>query len=301
VPGQSEERIARFIEYLRIEKNYSPSTLRAYQADLREFSEFISVEGIGEFSEVDHFCIRNHISRLAEERCLSKRTIGRKLASLRSFFKFLVSRGFFKSNPALYVRTPKLDKKLPVCLSGKEMDRLLSTPPPSGFAGRRDRCILEVLYSTGVRVSELVSMNWGDIEPENGTGVVRGKGKKERMVILGPYACRALAVYRTAAELKYTKAFRNDDPVFLNKYGTRLTSRSVRRILKKYISKAGLDSRVSPHTLRHTFATHLLQGGADLRSIQELLGHENLATTQVYTHLAPEEFREVYRKAHPRA
>ena len=293
--------IAQFIKYLHVEKNYSPSTLRAYEADLGEFREFYSIEGPGELSSVDHLFVRNHISRLAEQHGISKRTVARKLASLRSFFKYLVSRNHLTANPALHVRTPKLDKKLPVYLSSEEMERLLNAPPPTGFAGVRDRSIFEVLYSTGVRVSELTSMNWGDISIDTGMGRVSGKGKKERVVILGPYACEALRIYRTAGELKFTKEFQGDNPIFLNKYGNRLTARGVRRVLKKYIAKAGLDSRVTPHTLRHTFATHLLQEGADLRSIQELLGHEHLATTQIYTHLAPEQFQEIYKKAHPRA
>lgn len=299
--GRTEGLISRFTEYLRAEKNYSPATTRAYTGDLGEFAEFLSHEGVEDPASADHFLIRNHISRLAEERGLSKRTVARKLASLRSFYKYLVSRGYLSDNPALYVRTPKPDKKLPLYLTAAEISRLLEAPPSAGFQGTRDRSVLEVIYSAGVRVSELVSMNWEHISLEQGTGTVTGKGKKERLVMLGPYACSALHTYRTAAELKFTRTFRNSSPVFLNRFGTRITSRSVRRILKRYIAAAGLDSRVSPHTLRHTFATHLLQEGADLRSIQELLGHEHLATTQVYTHLAPEQFREVYRKAHPRA
>ena len=238
MPDSVTALISQFIEYLRVEKNYSPATIRAYSADLAEFREFLSENGPSHVSEVEHLCIRNHISRLASLNGLSKRTIARKLASLRSFFKYLVSREHINTNPALYVRTPKLDSKLPVYLTLKEMEKLLNGPPPTGFGGTRDRALLEVLYSTGVRVSELVSFNWGAVDIDEGIGKVSGKGKKERIVVIGPYACDALREYRVVVELKFSRTLHGKDPVFLNKYGNRLTSRSVRRMLKKYIKKA---------------------------------------------------------------
>ncbi|MFC1582842.1 tyrosine recombinase XerC [Planctomycetota bacterium] len=298
-PIQAE--IGTFLEHIKLEKNYSEHTLKSYAHDLSEFILFLAQDGISRLKDIDHLTVRNHLAALAGRKPLAKSTIARKLACLRSFFKYMVRRGNMEINPAAYVRTPKLDKKLPVYLEMQEMEALLNAPQHTGFRGLRDRAILEVLYSTGTRVSELVGLNFGDISISEGTGRVKGKGGKERMVILGPYALEALRVYRISAENQFAMTFKAEGPVFLNKFGKRLTARSVARMLKKYIMQAGLDARISPHSLRHTFATHLLQNGADLRVIQELLGHANLSTTQIYTHLAPKEFQKIYEKAHPRA
>lgn len=293
--------IERFLKYIKLERNFSHYTIKGYSSDLNEFSDFFSKSGIASIPDIDHIFIRNHISHLSSKKGLSKATIARKLASLRSFFKHLVKHKIIETNPASFVRTPRLDKKLPVYLETDEMEALIEAPPKTGFRGIRDKAILEVLYSTGVRVSELVSLTYSSIDMKEGIAKVNGKGKKQRIAILGPYAVEALKNYFVSAETKFKMSFKDSSSVFLNRSGTCLTTRSVRRLLKKHIAKAGLDSRITPHSLRHTFATHLLTHGADLRIIQELLGHENLSTTQIYTHLAPHELKEVYDKAHPRA
>jgi integrase/recombinase XerC len=285
--------IDKFIDYLKIEKNASEYTLINYSADLRDFSKFlgdISVETI------NYLVLRRYLAHMKEKN-YSKRTVARKLASLRSFFKFLYREGYIKTNPASSVATPKLDKKLPLFLDTDEVVKLIEAPNEKDAAGLRDRAILETLYSTGMRVSELVRLNIENIDFISGVVKVFGKGKKERLAPIGDKALRAIRNYldRRGAELTDKKV------IFLNKNGTRLTDRSVRRVVEKYIKRASLRDGISPHTLRHSFATHLLNRGADLRSVQELLGHMNLSTTQIYTHVTTKRLKEVYDKSHPRA
>lgn len=285
--------IDKFIDYLKIEKNASEYTLINYSVDLRDFSKFlgdISVETI------DYLVLRRYLAHMKEKN-YSKRTVARKLASLRSFFKFLYREGYIKTNPASSVATPKLDKKLPLFLDTDEVVKLIEAPNEKDVAGLRDRAILETLYSTGMRVSELVRLNIENIDFISGVVKVFGKGKKERLAPIGDKALRAIRNYldRRGAELTDKKV------IFLNKNGTRLTDRSVRRVVEKYIKRASLRKGISPHTLRHSFATHLLDRGADLRSVQELLGHMNLSTTQIYTHVTTKRLKEVYDKSHPRA
>jgi integrase/recombinase XerC len=231
----------------------------------------------------------------------SKSTIARKLATLRSFYKFLVKRNRIDSNPVISIRTPKQEKKLPKFLEYEDIKRLLDTPPANSWLGARDRAILETLYSTGIRVSELVALNMDDIDFLGEVVRVRGKGKKERVA---PISSSALQVIQHYMEFRSKRAQSNQnfDPkvLFVNKHGTRLSTRSVRRKMDKYLKMAGLDPNISPHTLRHSFATHMLNNGADLRSVQELLGHQSLSTTQVYTHLTTNKLKEVYDNSHPR-
>jgi site-specific recombinase XerD len=236
----------------------------------------------------------------------SKTTIARKLASIRSFFKYLIQIGELVSNPFEALRTPKQEKKLPHFLSISDVDVLLKTPDCSNTMGLRDLAMLETLYSTGIRVSELVSLDDGDIDFFGGMIKVTGKGKKERIVPIGIHATKAIKEYlnsksqRKKEEKKKTSQASGNKPLFLNKYGNRLTARSVARTLDKYLKKSGINLLTSPHTFRHSFATHLLDKGADLRSVQELLGHSNLSTTQVYTHVTTERLKSVYEKSHPR-
>ncbi len=286
--------IEKFINYLKIEKNASGHTVLNYSIDLLGFAKFL-----GELSveSVNYLFLRKYLASMKEKN-YSKRTVARKLASLRSFFKFLYREGYIKTNPASGVATPKLDKKLPIFLDQDEVAKLIESPSEKDSAGLRDRAIMETLYSTGIRVSELVGMKLNDIDFISGVVKVFGKGKKERLAPIGDKALRAIRNYldkRGAASLSDKKA------VFLNKNGSRLTDRSVRRIIEKYIKRVSIREGVSPHTLRHSFATHLLNRGADLRSVQELLGHMNLSTTQIYTHVTTERLKEVYDKAHPRA
>lgn len=286
--------IDKFIGYLKIEKNASEHTIINYSVDLRDFGNFLGNINI---ESVDYLVLRRYLAHMRDKN-YSKRTVARKLASLRSFFRFLYKEGYIKTNPASSIATPKLDKKLPIFLDTDEVVKLIEAPGEKDFAGLRDKAILETLYSTGIRVSELVRLNIDNIDFISGVIKVFGKGKKERIAPIGDKALRAIRSYidkRKANDPADRKA------VFLNKDGARLTDRSIRRMLLKYIKRTALREGISPHTLRHSFATHLLNRGADLRSVQELLGHMNLSTTQIYTHVTTRRMKEVYDKAHPRA
>jgi len=323
--------IQEFLNYLKFEKRFSDHTAKCYGADLSQFSEFLTARWQAEqpaaeitspetqpgdtaiavatqtkttvnqlLLSVDSNCVRAYLALLNEKQ-YSKATIARKLATLRSFYKFLVKRGQLAANPVVAVRTPKQDKKLPRFLEYEDVKRLLETPPLDNWLGARDRAILETLYSTGIRVSELVALNLDDIDFLGEVIHVRGKGKKER---ISPIGTSALQVIQHYQEMRNKRAQSNPNfdskVLFVNKHGRRLSTRSVRRKMDKYLKMAGLDPQISPHTLRHSFATHMLNNGADLRSVQELLGHQSLSTTQIYTHLTTRKLKEVYESAHPR-
>jgi len=285
--------IDKFINYLKIEKNASGHTITNYTIDLKAFSLFLGEAGI---DSVDHLALRRFLAEL-RGRNYSKRTIARKLASLRSFFKFLYREGHIKSNPITAISSPKLDKKLPKFLDVNKVTKLILSPDVKTESGLRDRAILETLYSCGIRVSELVGLDIDDIDFISGVIKVLGKGRKERMVPIGDMALGSIRKY---TEDRRGRA-KGNKAVFLNSRGSRLTDRSVRRVIDKYISACSIEEKISPHSLRHSFATHLLDKGADLRSVQELLGHMNLSTTQIYTHVTMERLKNVYDKAHPRA
>jgi len=287
-----EQYIEQFITYLDAERNASPHTLVNYSVDLREFSLVVGKKPLNTITYLD---VRNFLAHLNKNN-FSKSSISRKLACLRSFFKFLVRENIIKNNPASAVATPKREKRLPHFLEENEVTTLLNTPNLDALDGCRDRAIIETLYSSGLRVSELVSLNVETIDRLAGLIRVRGKGRKERIVPLGNAAIQAIDGYlakRPEVQLR--------EPLFLNSRSGRLTDRSVRRMLLKHARKAGIAKEVSPHMLRHSFATHLLNRGADLRSVQELLGHENLSTTQIYTHVTTQRLKEAYDQAHPRA
>jgi integrase/recombinase XerC len=301
--------IEKFLEHLRVETNASVHTLRSYAADLEQFRNFLLSKdfSIDEKSrdisveKVDHLAIRAYLSHLY--RGHKKSSLARKLAAQRSFFRYLVEEGLLSQNPAEIVATPKQEKPLPTFLPVDEVFSLLETPDRSTTWGARDRAILETLYSCGIRVSELTGLSEGDVDFSLGILKVYGKGRKERIVPIGEKALAALREYlpqrdRILGSLGYKG---RGSPLFINGRGGRLTSRSVARILHKYILKCGLLRKVSPHALRHSFATHLLDAGADLRAIQELLGHVSLSTTQRYTHVSVDKLMEVYDRAHPRA
>lgn len=235
------------------------------------------------------------------EREYSKATAARKLATLRSFYKFCLRRGYLTTNPVATIRTPKQEKRLPKFLDVSQVQKLLTTPDDTTLLGARDRAMLETLYSTGVRVSELVALNVIDVDMPGESLRVRGKGRKERRSPIGPTAVGAIRKYLDMRAADPRSAAFDPDPLFVNKHGKRLSTRSVRRKLDKYLSICGLDPSISPHTLRHTFATHLLNNGADLRSVQELLGHQSISTTQVYTHVTTAELKKNYDESHPRA
>jgi tyrosine recombinase XerC len=282
--------IERFVRYLEIEKNYSVHTILNYRLDLNDFLKFL---GDTPVESVDYLLLRKYLAVLKEKK-LGSRSMARHLSTLRSFFKFLTREGFLKTNPILSVSSPKLDKHLPQFLTEEEVSRLIESSLPKDEMGLRDRAILETFYSTGMRISELVSLSQDDLDFIGGIVKLKGKGKKERIAPIGDKAIASLRDYLEKRK-KQTSA------VFLNKRGARITDRGVRNIVGKYLKASGMKQGVSPHTLRHSFATHLLNRGADLRTVQELLGHANLSTTQIYTHLTTEKLKSVYDKAHPRA
>jgi integrase/recombinase XerC len=333
--------ISAFLSYLTDERHFSPYTARCYGADLRQFLEYLvdesgrtlneeherivfsqmsddgtGVDGdvagkiipntiTGTIREADAELLRGYLNYLAEQ-SYSPATMARKIATLRSFYKWALKRNFVETNPMTLIRTPRQTKRLPRAISVEQIERLLSAPDDKEVLGARDRAMLETLYSTGIRVSELVDLDIEDLDEPGEALRVRGKGKKERLVPLGSHALAAIRHYKQVllSDDRLGQSWapgKPERPLFVNKHGGRLSSRSVRRKLDKYLRSVGLDPSISPHTLRHSFATHLLDNGADLRSVQELLGHQSLSTTQTYTHLTTQRMREAYDKAHPRA
>jgi integrase/recombinase XerC len=298
--------IHRYLEHLEGERNVSPQTLRAYEHDLLRFHRFLAQDFLGAEpgpKDVDALAVRSFLAAMTREG-LSKRSQGRALAAVRSLFRFACREGTLAANPAQTVRTPKVPKTLPRHLRPGEVENLLEAPSAAGDKplAHRDQAILELLYAAGLRVSELVGLDWRDIDLSARVLRVTGKGRKERMVPFGRPAAEALRTWLGEWEaVRARGGLADEDPVFLNYNGGRLTDRSVRRILDKWVESAAVAKGVHPHTLRHTFATHLLENGADLRTIQELLGHSSLSTTQKYTHLEVERLLSVYRDSHPRA
>jgi integrase/recombinase XerC len=292
-----EEALAEFLRYLALERNASEHTVKSYREDLTQAIDFLTIKlGKATPDRLTTRIMRAYLAWLHEQG-YAKTTIARRIAAVRSWCRFLCRQGTLKNNPAEGLRGPRQDKKLPNFLSPDDLTKLLATPAADTALGCRDRAILETLYSAGVRVSELTGLNLEDVDLDDGCATVRGKGKRERLVLLGEQCRDAL---RDWLKIRDGLA-RTATALFINKNGTRLTSRSVGRLLQKYLAQAALDPRASPHTLRHSFATHLLDAGADIRSVQELLGHRSLTTTQVYTHVTTVRLKESYHKAHPRA
>lgn len=323
--------ITSFLDYLLQERAFSEYTGRCYGVDLRQYLVWITEEQnltldipceadawqryargekevaghVGPETITEHLMsadteyLRSFLACLAESN-YSPATMARKIATLRSFYRWLERNGAIDTNPMTLIRTPRQKKRLPKAIGVEEVEKLLSAPNDKTLLGARDRAILETLYSTGIRVSELVGINFEDIDETGQALIIRGKGRKERIVPLGTHAMSAIAHY---LEILQANNIPNGpvDPFFINKHSTRLSTRSVRRKVSKYLEQVGLDPAISPHTLRHSFATHLLDNGADLRSVQELLGHQSLSTTQVYTHLTTKRTRESYNQSHPRA
>ena len=301
-----EDLIEQYAAHLRLERNLSPHTLRNYLSDLKQFQQFLQQQGLcqGErkkiaLEEVDRHVLRAYLGALAK--VCRKSSIGRKLAALKGFFRYLIRERRISKDPLSGLAAPKQEKPLPVFLSVDDVFRLLGGVPAAGSLEIRDRAILEVLYSTGIRVSELVGLDWEDIDFRLGILKVLGKGSKERIVPVGEVALQALRDYGAEQGKKGSRAARGETPVFLNRLEGRITTRSVARIVEKYLRATGITVRIGPHGLRHTFATHLLNSGADLRAIQELLGHASLSTTQRYTHVNLDQLTAVYDRAHPRA
>jgi integrase/recombinase XerC len=313
--------IARFLQFLAVERNASAHTVKSYREDLTALTEYLADAHGGRLpapGDVTVFDLRGYVAALAESG-YAKTSISRHLASLRSFFRFGQREGWTKTNPAKPLRNPRKGRSLPHFLSADDLGRLFVAPPSNTPMGLRDRAILETIYSAGLRVSEVVGLDDADVDFEAGVLRVRGKGRRERLSPVGSFATAAMrhwlavrdgkkgtAFYRKGPKRVSAKKAATTDadapsPVFVNKFGRRLTTRSVARMLEKYLKLTGLDRRTTPHSLRHSFATHLLDGGADIRSVQELLGHKSLVTTQIYTHVSTSVLREVYERSHPRA
>ena len=296
-----ENLLAAYMVYMEVEKNLSPRTLASYRRDLQGFLLFLKEQngGVAPAPEmIDHSLVRLYMGQL-QQRHLSKSTIARHLSAIRSFFRYLLREDLVEQNVPALVSTPKRSKRLPKFLYYQEMEALLAAPDQT-LQGKRDEALLEVAYGAGLRVSELVGMNVANLNHEVGYVRVLGKGNKERIVPIGKPAIQAVTAYLKARQ---QEGFSCDSqsPLFLNQRGTRLSDRSVRDIIKKYQKLACIQKNLSPHALRHSFATHLLENGADLRSVQELLGHVSMSTTQIYTHVTKQRMRHVYDKTHPRA
>jgi len=294
--------ISRFLRYLDVERNASEHTIKSYREDLFSLLEYLALdeERSPRPSDVTPLDLRGYISAL-HDAGYARSTISRRLASLRSFYRYAQREGLAEHNPAKPLRNPRRQRQLPHFLSTDEIARLLAAPNTQESLGLRDRAILETTYSAGLRVSELVGMNDDDLDFPAGLTRIRGKGRVERLAPLGSFAVRALQRWLKKRSLAVDQRGDEGTPVFVNRFGRRLSSRSVSRMLEKYLKVTGLDTRTTPHTLRHSFATHLVDRGADIRSVQELLGHKSLITTQIYTHLSTANLRATYEKAHPRA
>ena len=293
-----EKFVNNFLKWLEFERNFSEHTLRAYKIDLLQFQEFLKNANHNSLETVDNLQLRKFLAFLRNQGC-SKTSIGRKMSSLRSLYKYLLKNDIIDHNPVETVRIPKKERKLPNFLDISEIETLLNAPDKGNIKGLRDKAIMETLYSAGLRVSELTMLDNHDVDTLAELIKVKGKGKKERLVPIGRYAVDAIIKYCQAKKLDNEQI--ECSALFLNKYNKRLTARSVARLIEEYLKLTGLNRKVSPHVFRHSFATHLLDRGAGLREVQELLGHVQLSSTQIYTHVSTDRLRRVYNKAHPRA
>lgn len=294
-----EKELQNYTNYLSVEKGLAKNTLESYRRDLRKLLGFFKKLEITELQTVSRDHITQFIMEMKKQGCATS-SISRCIASIRSFFNFLLQEGLIEKNPAIELESPRMEKKLPRVLTTTEVEKLLSQPSPGEHNGLRDRAMLELLYASGIRVSELVSLNITDFEPQVGFLRCRGKGMKERIVPIGSVAINYVNEYLDKSRAKLLK--KNGEPaLFVNHHGRRMTRQGFWKILKKYALKSNIHGDVTPHTLRHSFATHLIENGADLRSVQEMLGHSDISTTQIYTQITKRKIREVYDKTHPRA
>jgi len=294
-----EELLKRYVKHLELERSISPLTVRNYTGDIQGFLDFLGNNGVDSLDKVSRSTMRLYLGWLREQG-IARASISRKLSALRSFYRYLARENLVDAEPLSTLSSPKLEKRLPTFLTHEEMAWLIEAPDTSTPYGLRDRAILELLYAAGVRVSEIVALDLKDIDLGSRQIRVWGKGSKERMVLMGRPAAEALKLYLDLGRIRlegkaYTQA------VFLNRFGERIAERRIQHIIKKYAQQAGLEMRVFPHIMRHTFATHLLDGGADLRVVQDLLGHARLSSTQIYTHVTQSQIRRNYLAAHPRS
>ncbi|QDU60622.1 Tyrosine recombinase XerC [Planctomycetes bacterium Pan216] len=296
-----DEWVDRFLDHLRIERNRSDHTVKSYSEDLRAAREFWA-ETLKQSPPIDAIStslVRAFLAHLHASGYKAS-SISRRLSALRSFFRYICRQGALERNPTDGLRGPKIGRSLPTFMASTQIETLLEAPPGDKPLGLRDRAILETAYAAGLRVSELVGLNLDDLDLQEGVIRVRGKGKRERVGLLGRHAIAAILRWLSVRQPDETAKREHQVALFLNKHGTRLSARSVGRMLEKYLKQAGLDPRISPHTLRHTFATHLMDRGADIRSVQELLGHASITTTQIYTHVSTDRLRKAYDEAGPR-
>lgn len=289
-----------FIEYLQIERNYSQYTIEHYQHDIREFFMFMSEQGLNDLGEVDYSDLRIYLTKLFDQK-LSRRSVARKISCMRSFYKFLLRERLVEDNPFSLVSIPKLEKRLPDFFYEEELSQLFDACETETPLGKRNKAILELLYATGIRVGECCKIQVKDIDFSLSTVLVHGKGKKERYVPFGSFAHDALEEYIMNGRGDLLKEKNGHNYLFVNFRGGPLTDRGIREILNKLVEKSALTGKIHPHKLRHSFATHMMSNGADMRTVQELLGHAFLSSTQVYTHVTKEHLRNIYMSHHPRA
>jgi integrase/recombinase XerD len=294
-----DKLIERFIHYLAVERGLALNTLQSYQRDLISYVEFLQKQNVRDLNQTRRANIIAYLADL-QRKGRATSTISRNLASLRAFYGFLLRDGLIDGDPTVNLESPKIEKRLPKVLTVQEVEKLLESPDTGTIAGLRDKAMLELLYATGIRVSELVALNLSDVNLNMGFLKCYGKGSKERIIPLGSVALKFLSdfVMRSRSQMLRDQA---EESLFLNHHGQRLSRQGFWKIIKKYAQEARIDKEITPHTLRHSFATHLLENGADLRAVQEMLGHADISTTQIYTHLTKSRLKEVYAKAHPRA
>ncbi len=293
------KRLDAFLHYLQVEKGLSDNTIDSYRRDLTRFLSYLKEQGCSNLNQIEREHILSFLLKLRREK-KAVATINRHLSSIRTFFRYLIQDQVLKTDPSALIETPKQEKKLPHILSVEEVEQLLQAPESSTPFGQRDKAMLEVLYATGIRVSELINLKLDDVHLEMGFLKCMGKGAKERIIPLGEAAIKALTLYLNNGRRKLDKT-RRETTLFLNHHGRPLTRQGFWKIIKQHAVQAGIKKRITPHTLRHSFATHLLENGADLRAVQEMLGHADISTTQIYTHVTKIRLREVYAQAHPRA
>lgn len=290
-----EYQLERFYVYLKGTRNYANNTLISYKNDLNNFVEFLKKSGVNDFASVNKLLLRSYILELNSKN-FSRNTVIRKISAIKSFFKFLISQSIIPSKILAYLHSPRKETNIPSFLSEEEINKIINIPDEKSFASERMRAIIEVLYSSGIRINEMVNLNLDDVDLIGGMLKVFGKGGKERYVPIGDTACRAIKSYLDERK----KVVPRSRALFINLRGERITARGVRKLISGWIERAAITKKVTPHTFRHTFATHLLERGCDLRSIQEMLGHSSLSTTAIYTHFTIDKLREIYRHAHPR-
>lgn len=294
-----KNHLKNYNDYLAVEKGLSRNTLDSYQRDLNKFVQYLNQQKVDNPELVDREILNSFIFTLKQNGYASS-TISRCTASIRSLFNFLLQEGIITDNPTLHLNSPKIEKKLPRVLNTQEVDQLLSQPRKCNHNGLRDKAMLELLYASGIRVSELVSLDINDFEPHAGFLRCRGKGMKERIVPVGSVAIDHVNEYLDTSRVRLLRS-NNEPSLFINNHGKRMSRQGFWKILKKYARQSNINGEITPHTLRHSFATHLLENGADLRSVQEMLGHSDISTTQIYTQITRRKIREIYDQTHPRA